>query len=52
MGEDRYEYEGVFGYSLGETEPQMPIYNYPDYNFEVTDELTHLDLNLARCITR
>ena len=45
MGEDKYEYEGVFGYSLGETEPQMPIYNYPDYNFEITDELTHLDLN-------
>jgi lysine 2,3-aminomutase len=43
MGEDRNEYEGVFGYSLGETEPRMPIYEYPQYDFEVTDELTHID---------
>jgi lysine 2,3-aminomutase len=45
MGEDRDEYEGLFGYSLGETEPQMPVYNYPEYDFEVTDELTNLELN-------
>ncbi|MFO8191669.1 MAG: KamA family protein, partial [Bacillota bacterium] len=46
MGENRDEYEGVFGYSLGETEPRMPIYEYPAYDFEVTDELTHLELGV------
>ncbi|RIH65915.1 KamA family protein [Mariniphaga sediminis] len=46
MGENRDEYEGVFGYSLGETEPRMPIYEYPGYDFEITDELTHLKLGV------
>jgi len=44
MGEETSEYEGVYGYSLGETEPRMPMYEYPEYDFEVTDELTHLEL--------
>ena len=46
MGEDRNEYEGVFGYSLGETEPRMPIYEYPEYGFEVTDDLTHINTKI------
>ena len=44
MGEIRDEYEGIFGYSLGETEPRMPIYEYPGYDFKVTPELSHLEL--------
>lgn len=44
MGEDREEYERVYGYSLGETEPRMPMYEYPGYDFEVTDEITNLKL--------
>ncbi len=44
MGEYREEYERVFGYSIGETEPRMPMYEYPEYDFKVTDELTHLEL--------
>ena len=44
MGENISEYEGVHGYSLGETEPRMPLYEYPEYDFEITDELTHLEL--------
>ncbi len=44
MGEAVQEYQDVYGYSLGETEPRMPIYEYPDYDFTVTKELTHLDL--------
>jgi lysine 2,3-aminomutase len=46
MGENRDEYEGVFGYSMGETEPRMPIYEYPEYDFEITDELTNLELGV------
>lgn len=44
LGEDPAEYEDVFGYSLGETEPRSAIYEYPSYDFEVTPELTQLDL--------
>ena len=44
IGEDTGEYETVFGYSLGETEPRMPLYEYPPYEFEVTKALTNLEL--------
>jgi lysine 2,3-aminomutase len=44
IGEDTAEYEDVFGYSVGETEPRMPLYEYPPYDFEVTEELTNLEL--------
>jgi lysine 2,3-aminomutase len=41
-GEDIAEYEDVFGYSIGETEPRMPIYEYPDYSFQVTESYSNL----------
>jgi lysine 2,3-aminomutase len=44
IGEDTSEYTEVFGYSLGETEPRMPLYDYPAYDFEVTEEITNLEL--------
>ena len=44
IGEDTSEYQGVYGYSLGETEPRMPLYEYPPYDFRVTDEMTNLEL--------
>ncbi|MGW8267115.1 MAG: KamA family radical SAM protein [Longimicrobiales bacterium] len=44
IGEDVSEYQSVFGYSLGETEARMPLYEYPDYDFPVTEELTNLEL--------
>jgi lysine 2,3-aminomutase len=44
MGEDVKEYEGLYGYSLGETEPRMPMYEYPEYNFSVTRNYTNLDI--------
>ncbi|MHA7109724.1 KamA family radical SAM protein [Sunxiuqinia elliptica] len=45
MGEDIREYEGIYGYSIGETEPRMPIYEYPTYPFSVTTEMTNLDVD-------
>ena len=45
MGEDISEYESVYGYSIGETEKVMPIYQYPDYDFEITDELTNFQMD-------
>jgi lysine 2,3-aminomutase len=44
IGEDASEYEGLFGYSIGVTEPRMPVFEYPEYDFEVTEEITNLDL--------
>jgi lysine 2,3-aminomutase len=41
-GEKVEEYEDVFGYSIGETEPRMPIYEYPDYSFQVTETYSNL----------
>ncbi|TFH67004.1 MAG: KamA family protein [Gemmatimonadales bacterium] len=44
FGEDISEYENVYGYSLGETEPRLAVYEYPAYDFNVTAELTNLEL--------
>jgi lysine 2,3-aminomutase len=44
MGEDLTEYGGIYGYSIGETESRAPVYEYPEYDFKVTDKLTNLEL--------
>lgn len=44
MGEDRSEYESIWGYSLGETEPRSPIYEYPEFEFKLSPELTNFSL--------
>jgi lysine 2,3-aminomutase len=44
MGEDPAEYEGLYGYSMGQTEPRLPLYELPEYDFDVTDELTNFQL--------
>jgi lysine 2,3-aminomutase len=45
MGEDTDEYESIYGYSMGETEPRLPIFEYPEYDFTVTEELTNIELD-------
>jgi len=45
MGEDISDYESIWGYSIGETEPRLPIYEYPDYDYEQTEELSNLEIN-------
>lgn len=44
MGEDADEYQSIWGYSIGETEPRMPIFEYPGYQFTVTQEITNLEI--------
>lgn len=44
IGEEHSEYEYVWGYSIGLTEPRMPLYDYPEYDFEITDEYTNLEI--------
>ncbi len=47
MGENPNDYKLVYGYSIGETEPRMSIYEYPEYDFKVTDKFTNLDSTLS-----
>ncbi len=44
LGDNPAEYESIWGYSLGETEPRVPLYDYPDYEFEVTEEISNLEI--------
>jgi lysine 2,3-aminomutase len=41
MGEDKKEYESIWGYSIGETEPRAAIYEYPPYDFKLTPNITN-----------
>jgi len=42
LGEDSSEYQSIWGYSMGETEPRLPIYDYPEYNYKLTREYSNL----------
>jgi len=44
LGEEPKEYDGLFGYSIGQTEPRVPIYEYPEYNYKVTKELSSIEV--------
>ncbi len=47
IGEDPADYDSIWGYSIGETEPRIPLYDYPEYDFNVTKEYTNLELEVA-----
>jgi lysine 2,3-aminomutase len=44
LGENPADYESCYGYSMGQTEPRMPLYEYPDFDYELTAEITNLEL--------
>jgi lysine 2,3-aminomutase len=44
IGENTDEYARIYGYSIGQTEERMPLFEYPAFDFSVTEELTNLDL--------
>ncbi len=44
IGEEMSEYESIWGYSIGETEARLPIYEYPNYDFKITEELTNIEI--------
>lgn len=41
MGENPEEYATLFHYSAGITEPQFPLFRYPDYPWMTTDRINH-----------
>jgi len=45
MGEEENEYINIYGYSIGETEERQPVYEYPEYDYTITTEVTNLQLN-------
>ena len=44
IGEDILEYQSIYGYSAGVTENRFPLYEYPDYNYKITREITNLKI--------
>lgn len=42
MGEKIEEYGSIWGYSIGETEQRFPVFEYPKYNYKVTEEFSNL----------
>jgi lysine 2,3-aminomutase len=44
IGEDREEYAGIYGYSMGQTEPRVSLFEYPPFDFRPTEELSNLDI--------
>ncbi|MEJ2595778.1 MAG: hypothetical protein P8100_11795 [bacterium] len=50
IGEDRDNYKTLWGYSASETEVRMPIFQYPDYDFATTEELTNFRLEVPEAL--
>jgi lysine 2,3-aminomutase len=46
IGEETKDYESIWGYSIGETEQRIPIYDYPEYTYQVTNKFTNLKEDL------
>lgn len=45
MGEDIDEYTSIWNYSEGVTEPRFKVYEYPPFDFEITSEMTNLQID-------
>jgi lysine 2,3-aminomutase len=44
MGENMKEYESVWGYSIGETESRLSIFEYPELGYKTTERMTNLEI--------
>ncbi len=44
MGENIDEYQSIWGYSIGETEPRFSMFEYPQYTFSITREISNLEI--------
>ena len=44
MGEDPEDYAGLYGYSVGQTESRVPVYDYPEYSYDLTGEFSNLEI--------
>jgi len=44
IGEDPEDYAGLYGYSVGQTESRVPVYDYPEYAHTITGEFSNLEI--------
>ena len=44
IGEDPEDYAGLYGYSVGQTESRVPVYDYPEYAYSPTGEFSNLEI--------
>lgn len=44
MGEKKSDYRTIWGYSVNVTEDVMPLYQYPEFDFQITDRYTNLGI--------
>jgi len=43
LGEDVEDYKSVWNYTESKTEPRFKLYEYPDYDFKTTDEISNIE---------
>ena len=44
MGENVDGYQSIWNYTQSDTEPRFELYNYPDFDFEITSSMSNLSL--------
>ncbi len=44
IGENASDYKTIWGYSIGETEKILKIYEYPEYDYKLTDKITNIEI--------
>ena len=44
MGEDPEDYATIWTYTEGKTEPRFSLYEYPDFDFRITDKMSNLEI--------
>lgn len=45
MGEDPDDYATIWSYTEGETEPRFSLYEYPDFEFRMTDRMSNIEVS-------
>lgn len=45
MGEDPDDYATIWAYTEGETEPRFSLYEYPDFEFRMTERMSNLQVS-------
>ncbi|SMD01672.1 lysine 2,3-aminomutase [Desulfocicer vacuolatum DSM 3385] len=44
MGEDISDYKSIWGYSIGQSEKRHSLYEYPDYDFKITEQYSNIQI--------
>lgn len=43
IGENIADYSSIWGYSIGETEARIPVYDYPEFDYALSEKYSHLN---------